>query len=165
MKLAVGASSQTPIGIGSAGMNVMDLFPSRVQRRAGHKGCFSTCERSARRCGAESVEPTSQGVRARSAAPDIGLLPGGPSIRPAGGVRPDPGPGPSNRDGAVPVLDAQELVYPPREKHGAARASKAIDAIFEAVIRIPPIFTSGIDAQKRGGIRSEPGRQIVCFRN
>ena len=57
MKLAVDASSQTLIGIGSDGMNDMVLYPSRVQRRVGHKGCFSTCGRSARPYGAEAVEP------------------------------------------------------------------------------------------------------------
>src|ERR1035441_3493773 len=57
MKLAVAASSQTPIGIGSAGIHDMVLYPSRVQRRVGHKGCFSTCGRSARPYGAEAAEP------------------------------------------------------------------------------------------------------------
>jgi GNAT superfamily N-acetyltransferase len=45
------------IGIGSTGIHDMVLYPSRVQRRAGHKGCFSTCGRSARPYGAEAAEP------------------------------------------------------------------------------------------------------------
>src|ERR1700719_29511 len=47
MKLVVAASSQTLIGIGSAGTHAMDLCPSRVPWRRDHNGCFSTCGRSA----------------------------------------------------------------------------------------------------------------------
>lgn len=48
MTLAVAASSQTPIGIASAGIPAMALCPSRVLRRRNHKGCFSTFGLSAR---------------------------------------------------------------------------------------------------------------------
>ncbi|MEO7650955.1 MAG: hypothetical protein ABIZ80_10850 [Bryobacteraceae bacterium] len=56
MKLAVAASSPTPIGIGSVGIHAMVSRPSRVLRRAGHKECFSTCVRSAQHSNAD-IEP------------------------------------------------------------------------------------------------------------
>src|SRR5258708_38327185 len=47
ISLRVADEVGTPIGIGSAGMHDMVLCPSRVLRRRDHKGCFSTCGRSA----------------------------------------------------------------------------------------------------------------------
>src|SRR5258708_5008229 len=58
MKLAVAASLPTPIGIGSAGTRDMVLCPSRVLRRRDHKGCFSTCGRSAQPFRAEGIQAT-----------------------------------------------------------------------------------------------------------
>src|SRR5450432_3522525 len=58
MKLGVAASSQTPIGIGSAGTHDMVLCPSRVLLRRDHKGCFSTCGRSAQPFRAEGIQAT-----------------------------------------------------------------------------------------------------------
>jgi hypothetical protein len=58
MKLAVAASLQTRTGIGSAGMHDTGLCPSRVPRRRDHKGCFSTCGRSAQPFRAEGIQAT-----------------------------------------------------------------------------------------------------------
>src|SRR5258708_7176300 len=58
MKWAVAASSQTRIVIESAGTHDMVLCPSRVPRRQDHKGCFSTCGRSAQPFRAEGIQAT-----------------------------------------------------------------------------------------------------------